>query len=211
VDEIFPPSEAANHPSGQLILDTLRVEDLPALMEIEHRSFSAPWSEATYRHEIASNPMAFYYAIRPPLAPPTDAQPPSTEPDALNTEPLNTEYSLLAYGGFWLPGDEAHIVTIASHYNLRRRGLGETMLLLLLHQAQSMGAAHATLEVRPSNTSALALYQKWGFEEVGRRKRYYRDNMEDALIYTLHNLNNPVIFAPITNALGKRAAWPDLS
>lgn len=192
MDETFPFSEEPNLASGKLILDTLHVEDLPALMEIEQQSFSAPWSEGTYRHEITANPMAFYYAIRPPAG---------TEGSA---------YSLLAYGGFWLPGDEAHIVTIASHHNLRRRGLGEVMLLLLLQQAHSMGAAHATLEVRPSNTSALALYKKWGFEEVGRRKRYYRDNQEDALIYTLHNLNTPAVFGAIASTLGVRAAWPDL-
>lgn len=212
--------------TGQLILDTLHVEDLPALMKIEERSFSAPWSETTYRHEISSNLMAFYYVIRPPISgaekTPGIGMAPGMGMDtgaeartsdtpvagALTTDTLNT--LILAYGGFWLAGDEAHIVTIASHHDLRGRGLGETMLLFLLQQAQSLGASIVSLEVRPSNVPALGLYAKWGFEEEGRRKAYYRDNNEDALIYTLRGLENPMTYLPIVLALGMGVTSPNL-
>lgn len=225
--EGFEVPEDAPLPAGQLILDTLRVEDLPALMAIEERSFSAPWSEATYRHEVTANPMAFYYVIRPPRAS-TEAQreeidssdAPSDIPGAetraahtYTTDTLGTgspNSDVLAYGGFWLAGDEAHIVTIASHPELRGHKLGETMLLFLLQQAQSLGATIATLEVRPSNAPALGLYRKWGFEEEGRRKGYYRDNHEDALIYTLRDLHHPMTFLPIVMALGINVTSPDL-
>jgi len=225
VDEEIEFEEEGAIQAGQLILDTLRVEDLPALMEIEERSFSAPWSEATYRHEISANPMAFYYVVRPPLAgsdqadaefagaearttdtPVTDALP----ADAPTADYRSLTTDILAYGGFWLTGDEAHIVTIASHHALRGRGLGETMLLFLLQQAQSLGASIVSLEVRPSNAPALGLYRKWGFEEEGRRKAYYRDNNEDALIYTLRGLETPMIFLPIVLALGVRVTSTEL-
>jgi ribosomal-protein-alanine N-acetyltransferase len=204
--------------AGQLILDTLRVEDVPALMLIEERSFSAPWSEATYRHEVSANPMAFYYVIRPPVAnakilPEGSSGNETLNTDALITSPISAtppNTAILAYGGFWLTGDEAHIVTIASHHELRGLGLGETMLLFLLQQAQSLGVSIVSLEVRPSNAPALGLYRKWGFEEEGRRKDYYRDNHEDALIYTLRGLENPMTFLPIVLALGMRVTSIEL-
>lgn len=222
--------EASETPAGQLMLDVLQVEDLPALMEIETRSFSMPWSANTYRHEILSNPMAFYFVVRPPRR--ETAADGSDAPDAESPESATSESdtpaaatalpadrgdrhiapygALLAYGGFWLAGDEAHIVTIASHPDLRGRKLGETMLLYLLQEAQSLGASTVTLEVRPSNTPAIGLYAKWGFREEGRRKEYYRDNYEDALIYTLYDLDNPMTYLPIVLALGVNVTSPDL-
>ena len=87
--------------------------------------------------------------------------------------------------------DEAHISTIAVHPDWRGLGLGEWLLLALLEAGQVLGAETATLEVRPSNEPALALYQKYQFEEVGRRPRYYSDNDEDALIFTTPPLALP--------------------
>jgi ribosomal-protein-alanine N-acetyltransferase len=90
----------------------------------------------------------------------------------------------LGYGGFWLMYDEAHISTLAVRAELRRQGLGELLLIGLLDEARRAGALCATLEVRVSNAAAQALYTKYGFEQAGRRKAYYTDNQEDALILT---------------------------
>ena len=73
----------------------------------------------------------------------------------------------------------------------RGLGLGEWMLTRLLETGQALGARVATLEVRPSNRVARSLYEKYGFQEVGRRRRYYSDNGEDALILTSPPLNLP--------------------
>jgi ribosomal-protein-alanine N-acetyltransferase len=80
--------------------------------------------------------------------------------------------------------DEAHICTIAVHPERRREGLGELLLLALLDQGLERGARQATLEVRVSNLAAQGLYQKYGFEIVSVRKRYYSDSGEDAYIMT---------------------------
>jgi ribosomal-protein-alanine N-acetyltransferase len=80
--------------------------------------------------------------------------------------------------------DEAHICTIAVDPEWQGRGLGELLLISLLDSGQERGALRATLEVRASNQVAQALYQKYLFKIVGRRRRYYTDNNEDAYLMT---------------------------
>ncbi|MFQ5610739.1 MAG: ribosomal protein S18-alanine N-acetyltransferase [Anaerolineae bacterium] len=137
--------------------------DLPALMAIETEAYALPWSESVYRRELTGNAHSHYLTIRP-----ID----------------QAEGAVLAYGGLWLLGNEAHIATLATHPRLRGLGLGEFLLIALLELAGQLGATVATLEVRPSNSAARALYAKYRFEQMGRRRRYYSDNSEDALILT---------------------------
>ena len=74
----------------------------------------------------------------------------------------------------------------------QRRGLGELLLISLLDQGQEIGAVRATLEVRASNRVAQELYHKFQFEVVGRRRRYYTDNNEDAYIMTTPVFDSPI-------------------
>jgi ribosomal-protein-alanine N-acetyltransferase len=138
----------------------LRPNHVKAVMEIEVQSFGAPWSEWAYRNEI-KNKSALYIA--------------GTAPDG----------RLAAYAGAWLVLDEAHVTTIAVRPDLRRRKLGKAMLVALLDLAGERGVTRTTLEVRPSNTIAIEMYRKFGFHPVGRRKGYYSDNREDAIIMWL--------------------------
>jgi ribosomal-protein-alanine N-acetyltransferase len=78
--------------------------------------------------------------------------------------------------------DEAHISTIAAHRDWRRRGIGELLLVVMIDHAAEIGASVVTLEVRVSNLPAQMLYRKYDFEVAGRRRHYYSDNNEDALI-----------------------------
>jgi len=89
---------------------------------------------------------------------------------------------IVGYAGFWVMVDEAHISTLATHPQWLRQGIAELLLIAMTERAAEMGARVMTLEVRASNTSAQALYRKYGFEVVGRRPQYYSDNREDALI-----------------------------
>jgi ribosomal-protein-alanine N-acetyltransferase len=86
--------------------------------------------------------------------------------------------------------DEAHIITIASHREWRQRGVGELLLASLIDQAAEQGAHIVTLEVRVSNETAQALYRKYGMAVMGKRKRYYSDNGEDALIMSTPTLTS---------------------
>ena len=99
---------------------------------------------------------------------------------------------IVGFAGMWMYVDEAHIATIATRADWRGRGVGETILHNLMREAQRRNAVSATLEVRIGNVVAQSLYRKYGFEEVGRRKNYYQDNREDALLMTVTNFETNV-------------------
>jgi ribosomal-protein-alanine N-acetyltransferase len=88
----------------------------------------------------------------------------------------------------WVILDEAHIATIATHPDYRRQGIAKQLLAAALESAYAEGARSALLEVRAGNEAAQEMYRKLGFEVVGRRERYYKDNFEAAILMTLSHL-----------------------
>jgi ribosomal-protein-alanine N-acetyltransferase len=145
--------------------------DVPRVMELEPLCFPTPWSAATYYSELR-NRNGSYWVVRLGAPPAASAAPP-----------------LLAYGGMWLLGEEAHITTFAVHPQWRRRHLGEWLLIRLLEEARARHVEMVTLEVRVGNRAAIDLYTKLGFEPVGLRKGYYHDTGEDARLLTLFGLD----------------------
>jgi ribosomal-protein-alanine N-acetyltransferase len=93
--------------------------------------------------------------------------------------------------------DDAHVTTISVHPEWRRRGIARQLMLGLAEVAANVGARRMTLEVRPSNAAALALYGDLGFEVAGRRPGYYSDDGEDALVMTTPDLDGPAMRAVI--------------
>ena len=162
-------------------------DDLDAVMQLERQSFKDPWSRRMYLNDMTQNDLATYLVLRPPLA---------VAGRSVGMSPLP---ALMAYGGFWLMADEAHIATIASHPDWRGCGLGQWLLLHLLERAIARGAVTSTLEVRAGNTIARRLYAKVGYEVAGTRRRYYRDG-EDGLIMTTPPLHDPVEQSLLTAA-----------
>lgn len=148
------------------IFDPMTLADVPLVGELELLCFSAPWSPDTYRNELLHNRFSHYWVLRP-------------------AERGNGYPPILAYGGYWLMGEEVHIVTLATHPDYRRQGLSTRLLLLMVDECRGRGARLVTLEVRVSNHAAQQLYAGLGFVEVGRRRAYYHDNGEDALLMTL--------------------------
>jgi [ribosomal protein S18]-alanine N-acetyltransferase len=179
------------------IVEPMQERDIEQVMIIEHEAFSAPWTSSAYRHELYNNEMAHYLVLRKPHPPvltaPKPQRPvwralfPNSEPSATHAPPLPP---VLAYGGYWLMVDEAHISTIATARAWRSKHLGELMLVGLIEHAQDIGADLVTLEVRVGNSVAQNLYHKYGFSVRGRRKRYYTDNNEDALIMTTESIRD---------------------
>src|SRR5512143_3361310 len=100
--------------------------DVPQVMAIERRSFTLPWSDYTYRHEILENIHSHYFVVRR-IERATAKR--SGWLARLRPQPKPID-SVVSYGGFWLIADEAHISTIASHPDWRGHGLGELMLLV---------------------------------------------------------------------------------
>ena len=137
--------------------------DLPELAAIERDSFSHPWSLAQFQSELAK---PFSHTLVAVLQ--------------------DGDHSIIVgYVVFWLVADELHLLNLAVAPLWRRRGIGRLLLTTVLRQAREAGAEYAWLEVRPSNTAALALYHSLGFYQVMVRKRYYAETGEDALILML--------------------------
>jgi len=148
-------------------IKTLRFErlaksHLPAVLEIEKEANASPWSEKAFENEIDHPHGVFLVAI------------------------ANGEVS--GYGGVWLVVDEAHITTVAVKSNLRRAGIGRKLVERLLEDAKEAGMTCATLEVRAGNEAAIGLYEAMGFRTIARRKGYYPNNKEDALVMWLEDL-----------------------
>lgn len=104
---------------------------------------------------------------------------------------LQSSTRLIGIGCLWAILEEAHITVLAIDPVYQGQGLGQALLWTLLESAYRRGLEWATLEVRVSNRTAIALYQKFGFQEVGTRRKYYQDNAEDALILWRKGLQHP--------------------
>jgi ribosomal-protein-alanine N-acetyltransferase len=170
-------------------------DDLDEIMLLERQCFADPWTRRMYLNDLTTNAMATYLVVR--IADGKWQIANSKWP--LGRADSDVSSAILAYGGFWLLLDEAHIATIASHPEWRGCGLGQWMMLALLDAAQARGAATSTLEVRAGNLPARRLYEKLGYEVAGVRKNYYRDG-EDGLIMTTPSLTEPAMQARLTAA-----------
>ena len=182
-------------------IDTMTMEDVPRVVEIERLAYPSTWPPSAYRKEL------HYIVLRDKrlqreqeTVPPQEAEKPrrnrlfplSLLPNRPSvTVPSSELASIIGFAGLWLMVDEAHITTIAMHPNYRRLGLGEYLLVNLIDISYNIGAKWVTLEVRVSNYTAQNLYHKYGFREAGIRHRYYSDNQEDAIIMWTDEINSP--------------------
>ena len=131
---------------------------LAGVAELERMCFSTPWNEAMLEEELYNATASFIVAE-------------------------GEDGSVLGYAGLHVILDEGYIDNVAVRPSCRRMGLGDRLLDVFIRFGQA-NLAFLTLEVRPSNTPAVALYEKNGFKEVGRRPNYYDDPKEDALLLT---------------------------
>jgi ribosomal-protein-alanine N-acetyltransferase len=181
----------------------MSLADLPQIAQVEAESFPSAWPSSAYKRELQRNNLARYIvAVREEAT--GDRQQAtgigrvlSGVRGILGHEEAQPAEVVAGFLGLWFMVDEGHIVTIAVRESERRRGVGELLLLSAFDLAQSKGLTVLTLECRVSNTAAQALYEKYGFERVGVRKRYYTDNNEDALIMTTPSTDDPVYAARI--------------
>jgi ribosomal-protein-alanine N-acetyltransferase len=138
-------------------LEPMTLEDLDDVLAIERASFQTPWSRGAFRYELTQNRVARCLVVR-------------------------SGRRLVGYLCLWEIGHEIHITNLAVHPGLRRRGMARTLLGAVLEDARRRGVGLVFLEVRPTNAQALSLYESFGFQVIGRRKGYYFDTGEDALV-----------------------------
>nr|WP_279308292.1 ribosomal protein S18-alanine N-acetyltransferase [Nodosilinea sp. FACHB-131] len=132
-------------------------------------------------HSIQENQADLSTASMADLKTASDSEDAELQPGPASELDHSDGSALLGLGCYWAILDEAHITVLAVDPRYQRRGLGKWLLVNLLTDASERALTRATLEVRPSNSRALALYESFGFETLGRRRRYYADG-EDALI-----------------------------
>lgn len=97
---------------------------------------------------------------------------------------------VVGYAGIWFMRDQLHLVTIAVAPASQRQGIAARLLLNCLQQAREAEMPAVVLEVRESNTSAQALYERFGFRKLGRLRKYYKDDGEDALVMEITSLDD---------------------
>lgn len=165
--------------TNRLLIRPMRAEDLAQVRAIDQQSFSLPWPERAFHYELFENPGSLPWVAE--LAAEKSEESPSQE--ELLSPPCVVGMIVV-----WIILDEAHIATIATHPDYRGMGIASRLLARVLQEAIRKGAAMATLEVRASNLAAQQLYQRFRFEVVGRRPRYYKNNNEDAVIMTVDGL-----------------------
>ena len=188
------------------------LEDVPQAAAIEREAFPPPWPATNFGHDLTSNSLTCYLVACG--APRTSEPRAAGSTDRVNLErvqrreprglvaglrrvlgfpPAGAMWGepILGFMGVWFMVDEAHVSSIAVRVSHRRRGIGEHLVLAGLDLAIDRNAEFMTLEVRASNLAALALYGKCGFVEVGRRKEYYSDNKEEAVLMTAEGIGTP--------------------
>lgn len=132
--------------------------DLVDVVRIERASFADPWTEESFRRLLPGQPAIFLVAV--------------SSPDS----------AVAGYAIAFSVGEDAEVLNVAVDPGFRGKGLAGQMLDAVVIELSARGVRTAFLEVRESNRAALALYGSRGFTEIGRRHRYYRRPVEDALV-----------------------------
>lgn len=142
---------------NRIVLDALTDADLDDVVAIESTIYPFPWSLGNFRDSLRAG---------------------------YHCPALRLDGELIGYAVLMFALDEAHLLNLSVAARHQRRGYGEFMLRQLLRKAREHGVKRMYLEVRPSNASAIALYAKHGFAEIGRRRGYYpaHGGREDAIV-----------------------------
>lgn len=149
-------------------LTPMTAELIPQIAALERACFSHPWTESMLQQELWNEAAVIIVALR-------------------------EDGVVLGYAGLQTVLDEGYINNVAVAANVRRQGIADELIAAFVRFGQAK-LAFLTLEVRASNAPAIALYMKHGFAQVGRRRDYYDDPKEDAILMTLefdHGTENP--------------------
>jgi [ribosomal protein S18]-alanine N-acetyltransferase len=138
-------------------IEPMTVGDLADVLSIERVSFATPWTEENFRYELEENPAAWNVVVR--------------DGDAV-----------VGFACAYVVAGELMINDVAVTPGRRGDGIGRALVRHLLDGSIARGCRTATLEVRPANTPARRIYDSLGFRVVGRRRGYYADTGEDALV-----------------------------
>jgi ribosomal-protein-alanine N-acetyltransferase len=162
------------------VIEEMTLDDVVAVQEIEREIFLTPWPRNAYQRELLQNKMASYIVLR-------------------------DRDEIIGYAGLWKMHDEAHVTTVGVRRRDQGKGFGIALMLALIGRAYTLNSRWMTLEVRASNHGAMAMYEKLGFKVIGRRRGYYTDDGEDAVVMWSDSLLAPA-FQERFNQLRERYA-----
>jgi ribosomal-protein-alanine N-acetyltransferase len=163
---------------------SMTADDLMRVHELDQLCFTSPWPLKTFRSQLEENEAARQWVA------------------VLGEEALSPGLIIGAIVT-WLVVDEVHIATLSVDPDFRRNKVATRLICTALRDGVSRGATASTLEVRASNGAAQRLYYKFGYQLMGRRPGYYQDNGEDAILLTLHDLDE--MHLDIIGCMGKEA------
>ena len=150
----------------RLAIEPMRFDDITTVQMIERDIFVSPWPKNAYASELSQNRQASYLVLR-------------------------QGGQIVGYAGLWRVAHEAHITTIGVRASDQSKGYGTALFAALVQRAYALEARWITLEVRSSNLHAIRLYERFGFRAIGRRRGYYTDNGEDAVIMWSDSIHAP--------------------
>lgn len=142
-------------------------EDLAGIVSLHKEAFSDPWGESAFKDALTGSRNVFLLA---------------RQFDDHKGDLEEKPGLILGYGIIHVVADEAELLNIAVRSDARKNGIGTTLMNILIQEATQRGAARVFLEVRESNQDAVSLYKKHSFFEVGRRRHYYANPLEDAIV-----------------------------
>jgi len=137
-------------------IEKVAMDDIKEMLKIEKKSFASHWSRQTFIDEFSAD-NGHYIAVK-------DGK------------------KICGYTGFRHVLDEGHITTLAVHPKCRKKGIGTGLIERLIADAKEKGLKKLFLEVRQSNIAAQKIYKKLGFKVLDRRREYYQNPKEDALV-----------------------------
>ncbi|MCQ4022726.1 MULTISPECIES: ribosomal protein S18-alanine N-acetyltransferase [unclassified Ruminococcus] len=150
-----------------IVFEKMNQSHISAIAEIERQCFSKPWSENAIAAEL-SNESAYFYVAK-----------------------INGK--AVGYIGMHCAADECYIANVGVLKEYRRMGIGSALVKYAANKARKMNMSFISLEVRPSNTVAVRIYERFGFDRVGLRKNFYSEPKEDGLIMTLYFKENGIL------------------
>ena len=139
-----------------MIVTVMQESHVPQIAKIEQLCFNDPWSENSIASELNNRLSLWLVAVE--------------------------DECVIGYVGSQTVIGETDMMNIAVHPDYRKKGIGTALIVELIDALKARGSHSLMLEVRSSNSSAISVYKNLGFLEVGRRKNYYRNPKEDALI-----------------------------
>lgn len=134
----------------------MQEEDLAAVFAIEKENFSRPWTEEGFRGAIEKENTCYLCAF--------------------------VDKVLVGYAGMWIALDEGEITNVSVKKEYQGQRIGARLLEELFRMGEERGVTDYFLEVRKSNQAAIALYSRFGLEQVGVRKKFYEDPVEDGIV-----------------------------